>query len=211
MPLNTAEYYDPKVGKWTEIARMNQCRFGVGCAVLNDMVYAVGGSDGTNLKTVERYDPDTNTWKMVASMSTARFVLKLINNWSVWVIWWTISRFCMAEVIFFWGKLHHNLERVFYTISNTLNFVETFSTTRCVYIRDETPCLMLFAIISNRPFYSCVWKRDWGWPCFDTNLSALLCKSSYSYANYYFSRTISITKQRRFVSKQGHPQPRFHL
>ena len=80
MPLNTAEYYDPKVGKWTEIARMNQCRFGVGCVVLNDMVYAVGGSDGTNLKTVERYDPDTNTWKMVASMSTARFVLKLINN-----------------------------------------------------------------------------------------------------------------------------------
>ena len=72
MPLNTAEYYDPKVGKWTEIARMNQCRFGVGCAVLNDMVYAIGGSDGTNLKTVERYDPDSNTWKLLASMSTAR-------------------------------------------------------------------------------------------------------------------------------------------
>ena len=62
----------------------------------------------------------------------------------------------------------------------------------------------------NRPFYSCVWKRGSGWPCFDTNLPALLCKSSYSYANQYFSRTISITKQRRFVSKQGHPQPRFH-
>lgn len=74
MPLNTAEYYDPKVGKWTEISRMNQCRFGVGCAVLHDMVYAVGGTDGTNLKTVERYDPEFNTWTMVASMSTARFV-----------------------------------------------------------------------------------------------------------------------------------------
>ena len=74
MPLNTAEYYDPKVGKWTEISRMNQCRFGVGCAVLHDMVYAVGGTDGTNLKTVERYDPELNTWTMVASMSTARFV-----------------------------------------------------------------------------------------------------------------------------------------
>ena len=74
MPLNTAEYYDPKGGKWTEIARMNQCRFGVGCAVMNDMVYAVGGSDGTNLRTVERYEPVTNTWTMVASMSTARLV-----------------------------------------------------------------------------------------------------------------------------------------
>ena len=62
----------------------------------------------------------------------------------------------------------------------------------------------------NRPFYSCAWKRGWGWPSFDTNLSALWCKSSYSYANYYFSRTISIRKQRRFVSKQGDPQPRFH-
>ena len=39
----------------------------------------------------------------------------------------------MAEVIFLAGKLHHNLERVFHTISNTLKFVETFSATRCVY------------------------------------------------------------------------------
>ena len=52
-------------------------------------------------------------------------------------------------IFFFWGKLHHNLERVFHTISNTLKCVETFSATRCVYIRDETPCLMLFTIISN--------------------------------------------------------------
>ena len=42
---------------------------------------------------------------------------------------------------------------------------------------------------------------------FDTNLPALLCKSSYSSANQYFSVTISITQQRRFVSKRGHRQP----
>ena len=36
---------------------------------------------------------------------------------------------------------------------------------------------------SNRPFYSYGWKRGWRWPCFGTNLPALLCKSSYSYAN----------------------------
>ena len=62
----------------------------------------------------------------------------------------------------------------------------------------------------NRPFYSYAWNRGWGWPCFDTNLPALSCKSSYSYANQYFSRTISITKKRRFVSKQGHRQPHIH-
>lgn len=74
MPLNTAEYYDPKTGRWTEIARMNQCRFGVGCVVLDNHIYAIGGSDGTNLKTVERYDPETNRWSFVAPMSTARYV-----------------------------------------------------------------------------------------------------------------------------------------
>ena len=62
----------------------------------------------------------------------------------------------------------------------------------------------------NRPFYSYVWNRGWSWPCFDTNLPSLSCTSSYSYANQYFSRTISITKQRRFVSKQGHRQPHIH-
>ena len=35
--------------------------------------------------------------------------------------------------------------------------------------------------VSIRPFYSYGWKRGWGWPCFDTNLPALLFKSSYSY------------------------------
>ena len=40
-----------------------------------------------------------------------------------------------------------------------------------------------YSNLGNRPFYSCGWKRGWGWPCFDTNLLALLCKSSYSYAN----------------------------
>ena len=35
----------------------------------------------------------------------------------------------------------------------------------------------------NSPFYSCRWKRGWSWPCFDTTLPALLCKSCLSYAN----------------------------
>ena len=34
-----------------------------------------------------------------------------------------------------------------------------------------------------RPIYSYGWKQGWRWPCSDTNLRALLCKSSYSYAN----------------------------
>lgn len=75
MPLNTAEYYDTRgrYSKWIKIAPMNQARFGVGCCFMDGNVYAVGGSDGTNLRTVERYDPDTETWRLLAPMVTARY------------------------------------------------------------------------------------------------------------------------------------------
>ena len=33
------------------------------------------------------------------------------------------------------------------------------------------------------PLYSYWWKRGWSWPCFNTTLPALLCKSCYSYAD----------------------------
>ena len=58
----------------------------------------------------------------------------------------------------------------------------------------------------------CGRQRGWSWPCFDTNLPASSCKSSCSYANYcsIFSRILSIAKQRRFVSKQGHRQTHIH-
>lgn len=74
MPLNTVEYYDTRcrLPKWMKMASMNQSRFGVGCCVMNGDVYAVGGSDGTNLRTVERYDADSGAWKLLAPMVTAR-------------------------------------------------------------------------------------------------------------------------------------------
>lgn len=74
MPLNTAEYLNPRSRntRWVKIAQMNQARFGVGCCIMDGKVYAVGGSDGTNLRTVERYDPDSDTWEMLAPMEIAR-------------------------------------------------------------------------------------------------------------------------------------------
>ena len=62
------------------------------------------------------------------------------------------------------------------------------------------------ATLANSPLYSYKWKRGWSWPCFDTTLLALLCKSCSSYANYYFL-SIMIKKRTRFVSKQGQPHP----
>ena len=35
----------------------------------------------------------------------------------------------------------------------------------------------------NDPCYSYRWKRGWSWPCFDTTIRALSCKSCCSYAN----------------------------
>ena len=48
-------------------------RIGVGCAVLNRLLFAVGGFDGANrLSSVECYNPERDEWRMVASMNTMR-------------------------------------------------------------------------------------------------------------------------------------------
>jgi hypothetical protein len=44
-------------------------------SVANDVIYAVGGYNGTILGTVEAYDPATGTWATKALMPTARFGL----------------------------------------------------------------------------------------------------------------------------------------
>ena len=53
---------------------MNKRRCGVGVAVLDNLLYAVGGHDGSSyLNSVERYDPKTNQWSSdVAPTSTCR-------------------------------------------------------------------------------------------------------------------------------------------
>ncbi len=52
---------------------MSTRRLGVGVAVINGQVYAVGGSDGQHpLSTVEHYDPRVGAWHRVASMSARR-------------------------------------------------------------------------------------------------------------------------------------------
>ena len=66
--------FDPHKIDWHMVASMNQRRCGVGVAVLGDLLYAVGGHDGSSyLNSVERYDPKTNQWSSeVAPTSTCR-------------------------------------------------------------------------------------------------------------------------------------------
>src|SRR5438067_6271696 len=53
---------------------MPTARTGLRVAVVNGILYAIGGADnsGANLNRVEAYDPATNTWSQKAPMATAR-------------------------------------------------------------------------------------------------------------------------------------------
>ncbi|NWT59805.1 KLH20 protein, partial [Erythrocercus mccallii] len=68
------ERYNPQENRWHTIAPMGTRRKHLGCAVYQDMIYAVGGRDDTTeLSSAERYDPKTNQWSSdVAPTSTCR-------------------------------------------------------------------------------------------------------------------------------------------
>ena len=51
---------------------------GLGAAVVNNRLYAVGGKDGNSLKVVEVFNPETNTWASEVEMSTARGWLAVV-------------------------------------------------------------------------------------------------------------------------------------
>ncbi|KAK6049374.1 kelch repeat protein, partial [Cooperia oncophora] len=73
--LCTVECLDPAKAEavWEYVAPMSTPRHGAGVAVLDNLLYAVGGYDGrTWLSSVESYDAERNKWIRVAPMQTAR-------------------------------------------------------------------------------------------------------------------------------------------
>ncbi len=71
--------YDRTTDLWTVLAPMTTARAGLGIAVQDNTIYAIGGRTGTGgpgsggvLATVEAYDIDTDTWTPVASLPSAR-------------------------------------------------------------------------------------------------------------------------------------------
>lgn len=65
--------YDPDVDRWTSVKSMHTRRLAVGVAVVNRLMYAIGGFDGVHrLNTVECYHPENNAWSMVAPMQKVR-------------------------------------------------------------------------------------------------------------------------------------------
>lgn len=53
--IASVERFDPQTVDWKMVAPMSKRRCGVGVAVLNDLLYAVGGHDGQSyLNSIER-------------------------------------------------------------------------------------------------------------------------------------------------------------
>ncbi|KAK6009217.1 BTB/POZ domain protein [Ostertagia ostertagi] len=65
--------YNPLTNEWTAVVAMNNRRSGVGLAVVNEKLFAVGGFDGTTyLKTAEVFDPEANQWRHHGCMNYRR-------------------------------------------------------------------------------------------------------------------------------------------
>jgi len=78
------EAYDPATNTWSTKASMPTGRLIPASAVVNDIIYVIGGqTDSTTWTNVNQaYDPATNTWSSKASMPTPRggSAVGVINN-----------------------------------------------------------------------------------------------------------------------------------
>ncbi|XP_026689130.1 kelch-like protein diablo [Diaphorina citri] len=55
------------------MAPMSTRRKHLGCAVFNNVIYAVGGRDDSmELSSAEKYNPHTNTWLPIVAMTSRR-------------------------------------------------------------------------------------------------------------------------------------------
>jgi hypothetical protein len=80
--VNSASSEETKENAWTTKAPMQQARGGLGVAVVNDKIYAIGGSNASALYpptlkggfvgTNEEYDPAIDTWTFKTPMPTPR-------------------------------------------------------------------------------------------------------------------------------------------
>ena len=67
------ECYDTEISQWETICSTNIPRNGVGLALLNGLLYAIGGHDGQRFQSmVEVYDPRLKRWKNSPSLKHKR-------------------------------------------------------------------------------------------------------------------------------------------
>jgi len=73
-PFADLESYDPESNTWTQHTPMLTARGAHGVAVLDEKLYAVGGSTdcGQTIASVEAYEPASNTWSAKAPLPNPR-------------------------------------------------------------------------------------------------------------------------------------------
>lgn len=65
--------YDPELDRWFLVQPMHAKRLGVGVVVVNRLLYALAGFNGTDrLASVECYHPENNEWSFVPPMTCGR-------------------------------------------------------------------------------------------------------------------------------------------
>lgn len=71
--FKSVECYDPSLDKWTPVSEMSVCRSGVGVGVLDGVMYAIGGYNGSDIvKSVEIYRPSDGVWFSITDMNLCR-------------------------------------------------------------------------------------------------------------------------------------------
>ncbi len=81
--IGAVEAYDPVSNSWSTKASMPTARSYPGVAVVNGVLYVLGGAFGNDtVPTVEAYDPATNTWTTKAPMLTGRYgpIVGVVNG-----------------------------------------------------------------------------------------------------------------------------------
>ncbi|XP_014225331.1 kelch-like ECH-associated protein 1 [Trichogramma pretiosum] len=70
---NLVDRYDPSTNSWRPCSPLSIARNRVSVAVMDDLIYAIGGSYNQEYHdSVEYYDPNSDAWNKIASMNTAR-------------------------------------------------------------------------------------------------------------------------------------------
>ncbi len=128
IPVNPVSAASPD--SWTAKTPMREARGGLGVAVVNGKIYAIGGSTasgpyrpdafaGDFVGTNEEYDPTTDTWTTKASMPTPRdyFAIAAYKN-KIYCIGGAVG-FSVDEVSGFHSYVTSGVTEVYDTITNT--------------------------------------------------------------------------------------------
>ena len=87
--MNVNEVYDTTTNTWTTAAPMLTARWDAATAVVNNILYAIGGgtSSGNTSNIVEAYDPTSNTWSTKAAMPiSVNSIYAVVENGIIYVV-----------------------------------------------------------------------------------------------------------------------------